>query len=61
MVNFDIRIIQLLEQISGLSNEQISECSANIKPTAPGTGSDIQRYTEFRKILQKLDINRREL
>lgn len=61
MVNLDIRIIQLLEQISGLSNEQISECSANIKMTAPGTSSEIQRYTEFRTLLKKLDINRREL
>lgn len=61
MANINNRIIQLLEQISGLSSEQILECSANIKTAAPVTGNEIQRYTEFRKLLHKLDINRREL
>lgn len=61
MANIDNRIIQLLEQISGLPSEQILECSANIKTTLPCTGNEIQRYTEFRKLLHKLDINKREL
>lgn len=60
MVNLNIKIIQLFEQISGLSCEQILECSANIKTAAPDTANDMQRYTEFRKLLHKLDLNRRE-